>query len=130
MLLTFNQKYGSLWTVQPKKFVEITSYPIQWSRKLFTTYLSTRFQQKGYTYFFTQKLFRCKWKFKAKKYILNLEDVLKIDVLWSHTKESLFGVEIQFFCVISLLSVPINWVQGPDSAWQQFRFFQRSTITS
>ena len=48
MLLTFNQKYGSLWTVQPKKFVEITSYPIQWSRKLFTTYLSTRFQQKGY----------------------------------------------------------------------------------
>ena len=129
MLLTFNQKYGSLWTVQPKKFVEITSYPIQWSRKLFTTYLSTRFQQKGYTSLLKNCLDLSK-NLRQKKYILNLEDVLKLDVLWSHTKESLFGVEIQFFCVISLLSVPINWVQGPDSAWQQFRFFQRSTITS
>ena len=129
MLLTFNQKYGSLWTVQPKKFVEITSYPIQWSRKLFTTYLSTRFQQKGYISLLKNCLDLSK-NLRQKKYILNLEDVLKLDVLWSHTKESLFGVEIQFFCVISLLSVPIYWVQGPDSAWQQFRFFQRSTITS
>ena len=129
MLLTFNQKYGSLWTVQPKKFVEITSYPIQWSRKLFTTYLSTRFQQKGYISLLKNCLDLSK-NLRQKKYILNPEDVLKVDVLWSPTKESLFGVEIQFFCVISLLSVPINWVQGPDSAWQQFRFFQRSTITS
>ena len=53
MLLTFNQKYGSLWTVKPKKLLKLqASQSIQSSRKIF------RFQRKWNT--LTQKLFQFK----------------------------------------------------------------------